>query len=265
MELKPLSSEYVSRLRSKRPLVLNLSNFVSLDFVANALLAVGASPIMSFEAREMKDLVALSSAVVINMGTPSAAWLELVELTWDLARTYDKPVVFDPVGSGASTLRTEMARSLLQRFPATIVRGNASEITSLFDAEQWTKGVDSAISSELAYERLHPVMSDLPTTYVISGKRDFILDAETTYGIDNGHSLMGEVTGSGCVATAIIAAFCAVQKRPAQAALHAMTMMGLAGEQAARTATGPGSFRVAFIDALASEHLDFGTARVQRL
>lgn len=257
MDIQAAVRQTLIAIKFQRPLILNITNVVAMDFSANALLAVGASPIMSLDIREVDELVAASCAVVINMGTLSASWIAVAEQAWATANALNKPVIFDPVGAGATNLRTVTARRFLKKYHAHVVRGNASEILSVVGDEQTTKGVDTGISSDVVAEktrRRREHCENFPTL-VISGPTDYVLSSTADYWIKNGTPKMATVTAMGCVATCIIAAFHSVHSDSAMSAVHAMAWMGICGEHAAERSSGPGSLRTAFLDSLSMDNL----------
>ncbi len=240
----------VSAIRRQAPLVHNITNYVVMNTTANALLAAGASPVMAHAVEEAAEMAGLARALVLNIGTLSGAWVEAMRAAGHAAKKRGIPVVLDPVGAGATRYRTETARALLDELAPAVVRGNASEIRALALEEAATRGVDSAHSSEAAADAGAALASRHGCVVVVSGAVDFILDGASVIRIHNGHPLMPRVTGLGCVATALVGAFAAINPSPRQAAAHAMAVMGIAGEIAAEQAQGPGSFFVAFLDAL---------------
>jgi hydroxyethylthiazole kinase len=242
--------EDVQKIRAQAPLVHNITNYVVMNSSANALLALGASPVMAHALEEVEEMTSLARALVLNIGTLSAPWVEAMLRAGAAARTREIPVVLDPVGAGATRYRTETARRLLAEVAPTIVRGNPSEIRALASVEGRTKGVDSTHGSEEAVEAARALARSHGCVVSVSGVVDVIVSASATVRVANGHPLMGRVTGLGCAATAITGAFAAVNPDPLMAAAHAMAVMGVCGEIAEEHSRGPGSFQVQFMDAL---------------
>jgi hydroxyethylthiazole kinase len=240
----------LQKIRSMNPLVHNITNSVVQDFTANALLALGASPIMSDCVEETEELVAVSSALNINIGTPNPHSMEAMRTAIRAARELGKPAALDPVAVGATKLRRTLIEDLLQTSIPTIVRGNLAEISVLAGMEWGGKGVDSSVELQDPGEIVRQAALKLGCGVVGTGKIDYASDGERIFSIANGHSMMTRVTGMGCVATSIVAAFLAVQPIPLVAAIHAMAFIGLAGEWAAQRAQteGAGTFRVKFLD-----------------
>lgn len=253
----------LKKIRSLGPLVLNLTNSVAMDITANALLALGASPIMSLAEEELPELVSISNSIVINMGTLDKSFIRAAKLAIKHAQKLSKPVVFDPVGVGASQFRTQFGKEALQTKALTIVRGNASEIGALLDFDVHTKGVDSTISIHPILESIRQRISKSDPVFVASGRTDYIFSADRIASSAHGVPMMTQVTAMGCTATSLLGAFIAVSETPFTAALHTMIVMGIAGELAANNCKGPGSFRLQFLDALSQlKNTDFCSLKV---
>lgn len=239
------------RIRAEAPLVHNITNYVVMNTTANALLAVGASPVMAHAIEEAAEMTSLSRALVLNMGTLSAPWVEAMLAAARAAARGKIPVVFDPVGSGATRFRTDVALRICDEAKPAVIRGNASEIASLASpALGGTKGVDSTRRADETADAARAIARARGCVVVVSGPTDIIASAGSVRRVLNGHPLMTRVTGMGCAATALIGAFAAVNPDPAAAAAHGMALMGVAGEIAAEQAAGPGSMQVRFLDAL---------------
>lgn len=235
-------------VRSESPVVLNITNYVTMDFMANALLAIGASPIMSEDKREIADLMKFTGAVNINIGTLSESFEERANAVCVAAATHRKPIVLDPVGAGASRTRDALANKLLN--VAEIVRGNASEILALHGVESKTKGVDSAHAVQDAVQAAKALSENGKRIIAVSGPEDYITDGTHESRFPYGSSMMPKITGMGCTLTAVIAAFRAVVDDPYKATEHATAYFGLCGQLAEQKSAGPGSFRMNFIDTL---------------
>jgi hydroxyethylthiazole kinase len=240
----------LQQIREAVPLIHNITNYVVMNTTANALLALGASPVMAHAIEEVEDMMRISDALVINIGTLSGAWITSMQKAMLAAQNLKKPVVVDPVGVGATPYRTATAQTLIATVPPTVIRGNASEVCAILGEDSFSKGVDSSQESGAAVVTAQELARRYRCTVVISGVQDFIVDASRVIQIENGHPLMAKVTGMGCTATVIISAFLAINRESAIAAAHAMAVMGITGELAARRASGPGSFQLHFLDAL---------------
>lgn len=240
----------VIAIREKAPLVHNITNFVVMNNTANALLALGASPVMAHAEEEVEDMTTISGALVINIGTLSGSWVSSMEKAMRKAKELGKPIVLDPVGAGATVYRTETARRMIKDFAPSIIRGNGSEIMALCSDNVSTKGVDSADSSNAALQSAKILSESSKSTVCISGEVDYIISEKANYAIANGHVMMPKVTGLGCTATALCGAFAAVNSDFGMAAAHAMAVMGIAGEIGAEKSNGPASLQMNFVDAL---------------
>lgn len=242
----------INLIKSKNPLVHNITNFVTMDFIANGLLALGASPIMAHGRQEIKEMVGLCSAVVVNIGTLDEYLVSSLSDVFEEASRLKKPIILDPVGAGATVYRTNTCLSLLKRGVISVIKGNASEIIALSGRLGKTKGVDSQDASEEAVDAAKEIAKEYNVCTVISGKKDVVVTSNEIRVFDFGHPLMAKVTGMGCLLTAILAAFHAVNKAPLESAMHAVTLMGVVGEITAElpAVNGPASFKAAFIDQL---------------
>lgn len=240
----------IRAIREKAPVVHNITNYVVMNSTANALLAIGASPVMAHAEEEMEEMVGIASALVINIGTLSPAWVKAMHRAAGAARKRRIPIILDPVGAGATSYRTRTARELIRAFPPEIIRGNASEIMALLEADAKTKGVDSTASSDAAVDIGRKLHAQCGAAVCISGETDYTIGRGGVFRGRNGHIMMTRVTGLGCTATALCGAFAAVTPDPAAAAAEATAVMGIAGEIAVTRAQGPGTLQVHFLDAL---------------
>lgn len=235
---------------AKNPLVLNITNFVVMNNTANALLAIGASPVMAHWVEEMAEMTAISNALVINIGTLDLTWIDAMIAAGKAANQRGIPIVLDPVGAGATSQRTTAALSIINQCHPTFIRGNASEIMALVNANIKSKGVDSSQSSHDALNAAKQLARDTHAIVVISGAIDYITNGTDVHTVEGGHHIMTAVTGMGCTATALIGAFAAVEPNPIIAATAAMAVMSLAGERAASYSKGNGSMQINFLDEL---------------
>lgn len=239
-------------IKEKVPLIHNITNYVVMEFTANVLLALGASPVMAHAIEEVEDMCSIANSLVVNMGTLSSPWVDSMCKAFELAKAKSIPVVFDPVGAGATPYRTEVAREFINRGYATVIRGNASEISAISTAVRApsTKGVDSTLSPESVLNAAQMLSRETGKVIVVSGKTDYIIDKETVVCVRNGHFLMPRITGMGCAATALIGAFLSVNSSAFLAAAHAMAFIAIAGEVASTKVQTLGSFKTTFIDAI---------------
>jgi hydroxyethylthiazole kinase len=240
----------VEKIRAKSPLIHNITNYVVMNNTANALLAIGASPVMIHAEEEVEDMASIASALVINIGTISPPWVRGMFKALTKAVSKGIPVVIDPVGAGATPYRTRTIRELISSDQPTIIRGNASEIMALTDDRLKTKGVDSTAASNEALHAAQSISEKHHCAVCISGAVDYIVEGKRMMKVANGHPMMTKVTGLGCTASALCGAFAAVEKDPLAAAAKAMAVMGIAGEMAVEKSAGPGSLQMNFLDIL---------------
>jgi hydroxyethylthiazole kinase len=249
--LAQLTAASLSRIRERTPLIHNITNFVVMNETANLLLAWGASPVMAHAIDEVREMVGYAGALVLNIGTLDEAWIKASLAAGEEANLRRVPVVLDPVGAGATRLRTAATEQIRSAVRVAVVRGNAAELATIAGTEAEIRGVDSVSAGDpvsaarLAANRFGGVA-------VVSGAVDYVSDGTRLVEIRNGHPLMGRITGSGCMATATVGAFLAVEPDPFLAAAEAMIAFGIAGEIAAERSAGPGTFRAQLMDAVAA-------------
>lgn len=251
-------AELRERVREANPLVHNMTNVVVTNFTANGLLALGASPVMAYAKEEVAEMAKLAGALVLNIGTLNAEEVEAMLIAGRAANEAGVPVVFDPVGAGATRYRTETARRIAEQVKLAAVRGNAAEIANMI-GETWAiKGVDAGEGSGDAAALAKRAAAKLGTVVIITGKDDVVTDGNTTYLVHNGHPLLTKVTGTGCLLTSVIGAFAAVERDMVKAAVAALAYYGVAAERAVAEAgeRSPGRFQSLFLDALAHTSAD---------
>ncbi len=238
----------LAAIRERKPLVHQITNYVVMNETANATLAIGALPVMAHALQEVEEMTSAASALVLNIGTLSDEWVEAMLLAGRAANRAGVPVVLDPVGAGATRYRTEVSRRLLEELEVAVVRGNSAEVATLAGRAAEIRGVEAlgAGGPELAREAARA----LGCVAAVTGPVDHVSDGETVNAVANGHELLGTVTGTGCMATALTGCFLAVQPDPLAAATGALVAFGAAGEDAAQEAKGPGTFHAALYDAL---------------
>jgi hydroxyethylthiazole kinase len=247
------TGDSLRRLRESKPLVHQITNYVVMNETANATLALGALPVMAHAREEVEEMAALAGALVLNIGTLSPDWVEAMLLAGRAANANGVPVVLDPVGAGATTYRTETARRILGAVEVTVLRGNPGEVATLVGVDAEVRGVESIGAggdpADLALEAARTL--DLVAS--VTGPADHVSDGRSVIKIENGDAMMAAITGTGCMSSALTGCFLAVNReRPFEAAAEALVAFGVAGEDAAREAKGPGSFHVALYDALAA-------------
>jgi len=240
-------AEIFAQVHAQAPLIHQITNFVVMNDTANITLHLGASPVMAHAAEEVEEMVSLAGALVLNIGTLTPDWIEAMLRAGRKANQLGVPVVLDPVGAGATSLRTRSGLRLLEELNITIVRGNAGEIGALSGSGGTVKGVDS-VEGVHDPEAVAQIARAWGTIVAVTGKRDLVSDGRRTLGVDNGHAWLATLTGTGCMATTTIAAFAAVEPDRLLAAAGGLAVYGLAAELAAPEARGPAGFRVAFLD-----------------
>lgn len=235
-------------LRAKQPLILTLTNYVTMNFIANSLLSIGASPIMSESNEDIIELLNVTNAVYINIGTLEEKFIERAKFTCKLAKEKHIPIILDPVGAGASKIRANTAIELLPYMD--IIRGNASEILAVYNRSNYGIGVDAKDSTESAKNAAKLLAKEKNLIVMISGADDYITDGNREKSLRFGSALMRLVVGMGCSLTAVIAAFKAVNIDSYQATIDAAVYFSLAGQISAENYQGIGSYQVRFLDNL---------------
>jgi hydroxyethylthiazole kinase len=255
-------------IRERRPLVHQITNYVVMNETANATLALGALPVMAHASEEVEEMVGIASALVLNIGTLSPSWVEAMLLAGEAATARMLPVVLDPVGAGATSYRTATAQRILDRVEVTVLRGNAGEVATLVGAQAEVRGVESMSTETAASDLARDAAQRLGLVAAVTGPVDHVSDGERVLSVANGHELLAAVTGTGCISSALTGCFLAAKpEEPLEAAAEALAALGVAAEDAAAGAAGPGSFHMRLYDALAAldpETLD-GRAKIELL
>ena len=239
-------------LRERRPLVHQITNYVVMNETANATLALGALPVMAHAPQEVEEMARAAGALVLNIGTLSEPWVESMLLAGRAANDAGVPVVLDPVGAGATRYRTETARLLLDGVDVAVVRGNAAEVATLAGREAEIRGVESIGAGGSPADLAREAARALGCVAAVTGPVDHVSDGEEVVAVANGHELLGSVTGTGCISTALTGCFLAGSRPPLEAAVDALVALGVAAEDAAGGAPGPGTFHARLYDALAA-------------
>ncbi|MVX64698.1 hydroxyethylthiazole kinase [Clostridium chromiireducens] len=249
----------LDEVRNKKPLVHNITNYVTVNDCANILLGIGASPIMADDIKEAADITKISSALVINIGTLNERTIESMIVSGKKANELNIPVVFDPVGAGASEFRNATTKRILVEVKISVLRGNMSEIKFIGGLEASTKGVDASESDAKTGNNeginvAKNLANKLNCTVAITGATDIISDGERVAILENGTKMLSNVTGTGCMTTSLIGAFCGAGSDYFIGAVSGITSMGIAGEIAFEKAgqIGTGSFHIAIIDAISN-------------
>ena len=238
-------------IRERKPLVHQITNYVVMNETANATLALGALPVMAHAGEEVEEMAGLASALVLNIGTLSEHWVEAMLLAGGAATARGIPVVLDPVGAGATAYRTATARRILDLVPVTVVRGNPGEVATLVGASAEVRGVESMGAGMEAAELARAAARRLGAVASVTGPVDHVSDGERVLTVANGHDLLAAVTGTGCMSSALTGCFLAGKPaEPLEAAAEALAAFGVAAEDAAAGADGPGTFHARLYDAL---------------
>jgi len=245
------AAEIMTRVRASSPLIHQITNFVVMNETANITLCAGALPVMAHAPQEVEEMVGNAHALVLNIGTLWEQQIEGMLLAGRRANTRGIPVVLDPVGAGATRFRTESALRLLDQLSVAIVRGNVAEMATLAGYQARISGVESTGSVADPVEVATAFAKKFGSVAAITGPVDTVSDGIRKARVANGHALMGRVTGTGCMSTAVTACYAAVEKDAVMAAAAALAAYGLAGEIAADGQPGPGTFHVRLYDALA--------------
>ena len=252
----------MNQVREASPIVHNITNYVTVNDCANILLACGASPIMADDILEVEEITSICNSIVINLGTLNERTIKSMIVAGKKANELGHPVILDPVGAGASRLRTETALRLLEEIKFSVIRGNASEINTLFSGTSTTKGVDVDAADIItedkrteAVNRAKLLSERTSSVIIITGELDIVADATKAYVIRNGHPMMSRITGTGCMLSAVLGAFCAAgSKDILSAAAEGVCAMGSCGEMAyekvINNKEGTASFKVHMIDCM---------------
>ena len=245
----------VLAVRAQRPLVHSITNLVVMNYNANFLLAMGASPVMAHAHEEVRDMAAIAQALVLNIGTLEPYWIESMRQGLEVATRRGIKTVLDPVGAGATSYRNQSIAALLAQASPSVIRGNASEIMSVAGMAVQTRGVDSGAAVGDALAAARDLAASTGGVVCVSGEVDHVLDASGRHvSLSNGHEWMTRITGVGCSATALVGAFCAVQPDAWRATVAAMAYLGVVGEvateQVQAQGRGVGSLQTALLDQL---------------
>ena len=245
-------SDLFTRVREKRPLIHHITNYVTVNDCANITISVGAAPVMADAPEEVCEMVTFAGALVLNIGTLNKGQIESMLLAGAMANDRRIPIILDPVGAGATQFRTKSAQRLLDELKITILKGNAGEIGILAGAEAFVRGVDSHGVSGDPLRIAQHFAKEAGVTVVISGATDIVTDGKRILLVENGHPMLGSISGTGCMAASVTGAFAAVADDPVTASAAALAAFGIAGERAAAGAQGPYSFKTALFDEMAA-------------
>ncbi|WP_027625871.1 hydroxyethylthiazole kinase [Clostridium lundense] len=253
------------KVKEKNPLVHHITNYVTVNDCANIVLAIGGSPVMADDEREVEEMVSIASSLVINIGTLNSRTVQSMILAGKKANSLNIPVILDPVGVGATSYRTEVAKKLIEEVHFSVVRGNLSEIKNIAGIEVITKGVDASevgdtsTKMEEKKEISQELSKELDAIIAVTGEVDCISSKDKSYYIANGHKILSKITGTGCMCSSLIGSFCGAERDYLTAAVAGVASMGIAGEIAYEKTKdlGIGSFKTALMDSI--YNLDLNT------
>jgi hydroxyethylthiazole kinase len=251
------------QIRQQRPLIHQITNYVVMNETANATLALGALPVMAHAPEEVEEMVSAAGALVLNIGTLSAHWIEAMLMAGLAANKLGVPVVLDPVGAGATRFRSETAKRILGEVDVAVLRGNPGEVATLVGGASEMRGVESIGAWADPADLARQAARALSVVVSMTGPLDHVSDGVRNSVISNGHPMLATITGTGCIASAMTGSFLAVSDSHFDAAVEALVALGVAGEDAARDAKGPGTFHVNLYDALAALDPDTLDARAK--
>ncbi len=246
-----IASNGLAAVREHHPMVHHITNSVVMNFTANVTLCMGAAPVMAPCIGESSEMVQFAGALLLNIGTLNPELIESMIAAGKRANELGIPVVFDPVGVGATKLRNDSAKRIIRELDISIVRGNAGEILSLAGENGKVRGVDSMDTIDDRIEMVTSLALETGWVIAVTGSTDVVTDGIRTIGINNGHPIMGRVTGTGCAATTAAACYAAAVEDCFEAAAGALISFGIAGECAAEKCKGPGTFVPQLLDSLA--------------
>jgi hydroxyethylthiazole kinase len=241
-------AEALANIRKKQPLIHHITNTVAIGDTANLTLHLGALPIMATAAEEAAEMTGQASALVLDIGTLSSGLAQSMLLAGRKANELGIPIILDPVGAGATRLRTHTSLRLLDELAVAVVRGNEGAIGTLSGAGVEMKGVESVTGVADPAAVARKMARSWQAVVAITGKRDIVSDGTRVLAVENTHPWLQAVSGTGCLATAAIAAFVAVEHNHLVATVGALAAFGLAAELAAEETTGPSSFKIALFD-----------------
>jgi hydroxyethylthiazole kinase len=243
------SSLLLERVRTEKPLVHHLTNWVTIYDCANIVKVFGASPVMAHACEEAAEMAGIAGALVLNIGTLTSDLVEAMLIAAKAANRKGIPAVLDICGAGANTFRDEKCFEILENAKVDIIKGNASEVARIAGEDVQTRGVDAAKVEKNLVQLAVDLARRRSCTVVITGAEDIVADSSRVLLVKNGHPMMAHIVGTGCMAASMIGTFAAVEKDLALASAAGLACYEIAAEIAAREARGPGSFKVDLFDA----------------
>jgi hydroxyethylthiazole kinase len=248
--MKVAASDMLEKVRTEKPVVHHLTNWVTIYDCANVVKVFGASPVMAHAKEEVADMAGIASAVVLNIGTLTTDFVESMKLAAKSANRKGIPVVLDVCGAGATKFRDDKCFEILDEVKVDIIKGNASEIARIAGENVQTKGVDAAAVEKNLEEVASGLAKKRNCTVVITGVEDIVADGKRVVRVKNGHPMMTNIVGTGCMAASVIGTFAAVEKDLVEASVAGLVCYEVAAEIAAQEAKGPGSFKEKLFDAV---------------
>jgi hydroxyethylthiazole kinase len=242
--------QWLAKVRAEQPVVHHLTNWVTIYDCANVVKVLGASPVMAHALEEAADMAKLASALVLNIGTLTVPMVEAMKAAAKSANARGIPVVLDVCGAGATAFRDQKSLELLEEARIDIIKGNASEVARVSGEAVRTRGVDAAAVTQDLTQVARDLARSRRATVVITGATDLVAADARIYGVKNGHPLLGQVVGTGCMAASLIGTFAAVCPDPALAAAAGLAHFGVAAEVAAPLSQGPATFKEKLFDCL---------------
>lgn len=244
------TAEIFYKIKKTKPLIHHITNFVVMNDTANITLHIGALPVMAHAPEEVEEMVNIAQALILNIGTLSKEWVESMLVAGKQANKRGIPIVLDAVGAGATTFRTKVCNKLIRNLHLAVIKGNAGEIGSLSGSGGKVVGVESVGKVNNIFEVVKNFARKNKCTVIATGKNDIVSDGDRIYSVGNGHILLTTLTGTGCMSTSVVGAFCATERDYALASASALACFGLSAELAAKKASGPASFKTALFDSV---------------
>lgn len=257
MDIKTYIGNLLENERERAPLVHHITNYVTVNDCANITLSIGASPVMADDINEVEAMTSIASSLVINIGTLNSRTVECMIKAGKKANEVGIPVILDPVGAGATPYRTKVAKTIMDNIELAVIRGNLSEIKTLYGINTKTKGVDSlydtSIKDELEKGKLlaKDFSKRVGSIIAITGAVDIVTDGKMIYTVENGHKIMSKITGTGCMCSSLIGAYLGTNEDNLLAALSGVVSMGISGElayESLKEGEGTGTFKVKLMD-----------------
>lgn len=253
--------EMMENVRKKRPLVHHITNYVTVNDCANVTLCAGGSPVMTDAEEDLPEMVRLASAVVLNIGTLNERTVDMMMAAGQYANRLNRPVILDPVGVGATRYRTETVEWFLEEITVDVIKGNAGEIAVLADMGGEVRGVDSG--SKPSARAVRTLAENTEAIVASTGEIDFVSDGSTTYQLMNGHPMMDNVSGTGCMLSSVVGCYTGANGVSIDSVASALSVFSIAGEIAAERSAGPGTFKMNLMDTLYSLNSDEIAKRIR--